>query len=47
MEWLVTITGSLIWIALSIAVIFFGLIGIITIVKKKDIVFKKYFLIEH
>ncbi len=42
MEWLVTITGSLIWIALSIAVIFLGLVGIITIVNEKFNVPKKW-----
>tara|TARA_R100000781_G_C4011993_1_gene104006 strand:- start:414 stop:551 length:138 start_codon:yes stop_codon:yes gene_type:complete len=40
MEWLITITGSLIWIAISIAVIFFGLIGIHTIVMDWDYVKK-------
>ena len=35
MDWLINITGSLVWIALSVAVIFFGLIGIITIIDEK------------
>lgn len=42
MEWLINITGSLIWIAVSIAIIFFGLIGIITIVDEKFNGFKKW-----
>lgn len=42
MEWLINITGSLIWIAVSIATIFFGLIGIITIVDEKFNGFKKW-----
>ena len=40
MEWLITITGSLIWIAVSIAVIFFGIIGIHTIIT--DYYFKEF-----
>tara|TARA_R100001163_G_scaffold65835_2_gene65504 strand:- start:2181 stop:2312 length:132 start_codon:yes stop_codon:yes gene_type:complete len=40
MDWLINITGSLVWIALSVAVIFFGLIGIITIIDEKVYGFK-------
>lgn len=31
MEWLITITGSLVWIAISFVIIFFSIIGIMTL----------------
>lgn len=33
MDFIISLTGSLIWIALSLAVIFFSVIGIVTIVE--------------
>ena len=33
MEWLITITGSLLWIAVSLVIIFFSIIGIVTLVE--------------
>tara|TARA_X000001382_G_scaffold125733_1_gene111525 strand:+ start:1301 stop:1429 length:129 start_codon:yes stop_codon:yes gene_type:complete len=33
MDFIISLTGSLIWIALSLAVIFFSVVGIVTIVE--------------
>jgi hypothetical protein len=43
MEWLIIITGSLIWIAVSFVIIFLSIIGIMTLTEHwiKDGYFKK------
>ena len=43
MEWLIIITGSLMWIAISFVIIFLSIIGIMTLVEHwiKDGYFKK------
>ena len=44
MEWIISLTGSLVWIAISLVGIFFSLIGIVTLVESwmENGKFKKY-----
>ena len=43
MEWLITITGSLVWIAVSFVIVFFSIISIVTLAEHwiKNGYFKK------